>query len=43
MDWGTVKKGMAGCKSVEEGSGKMQGFSYKWRERNPRNGERKGK
>lgn len=26
MGWGTVKKGMSGCKSVEEGSGEMQGL-----------------
>lgn len=43
MEWGIVKKGLAGCKSVEEGNGKMLDFSYKWREITPGNGERKGK
>lgn len=43
MGWGTVKKGMAGCKSVEREVGKCRGFSFKWGEINPGNGEKERK
>lgn len=43
MEWGIIKMGLSGCKSVEGENGKMLGFSSKWREINPGNGERKGK